>query len=77
MASSLNETDAIIVPNEEEQLQRDVEAQRWISGANGRPLTFFVSGRGDVGKSALINNLLGLNRNDENAATEATVYVQC
>ena len=68
---TLSEIDAPVVPNEEEQLQRDVDVQKWMAEAKGRPLAFFVAGSGEVGKSALINNLLGLDKNDENAAKEA------
>ena len=69
--ASIEAIDAPVVPNEEEQLQRDVDVQKWMAEARGRPLAFFVAGRGEVGKSALINNLLGLDKNDENAAKEA------
>ena len=68
-----SEVDVPFVPDEEAQLAVDVERQEirnWGTAAKGRPLTFLVAGAGGVGKSALSNNLLGLAKDDENAAVE-------
>ena len=61
------------VPVEEEQFELDKERQqirKWMSEAEGRALHFLAVGRGGVGKSALINNLLELDKGSENAAVE-------
>ena len=61
--SSMSET-LYVLPNEELDTERDVKVQEWKTLANARPLKFLVAGRGGVGKSSLINNLLELNRTD-------------
>ena len=53
-----------VLPNEELDTERDAKVQEWKTLANARPLKFLVAGRGGVGKSSLINNLLELNRTE-------------
>ena len=44
-----------------------IEVQRWKRIAKEKPLKFFVVGRGGVGKSALVNHLLELDREKDGA----------
>ena len=47
-----------VPPDEALDVERDVSVQKWKASAKSRPLKFLVAGRGGVGKSSLVNNIL-------------------
>ena len=67
--SSITETQHVL-PDEALETERDVKVREWKTLANERPLKFLVAGRGGVGKSSLINNLLELNSSSKEGAEE-------
>ena len=62
--------DLQVLPDEALDMERNVRVQQWKTLANARPLKFLVAGRGGVGKSSLVNNLLELDRSSEERARE-------
>ena len=67
--SCITETQHVL-PDEALDTERDVKVREWKTLASERPLKFLVAGRGGVGKSSLINNLLELNSSSEEGAEE-------
>ena len=51
----------LVITND--KLKEDL--QQWAKNKEGKPLVLVVVGRGGVGKSTLVNNLLGLKEGDE------------
>ena len=62
--------DQHVLPDEALDMERNVRVQQWKTLARARPLKFLVAGRGGVGKSSLVNNLLELDRSGEEGAKE-------
>ena len=64
--------------DEETSMELSVKMKEWAKNVSKRPLKFFVAGKGGAGKSALINNLLGLRKEEcakEGFTGEATTRV--
>ena len=59
-----------VLPDEALDMERSVGVQQWKTLARARPLKFLVEGRGGVGKSSLVNNLLELDRSSKEGARE-------
>ena len=59
-----------VLPDEALDMERAAEVQQWKGLENARPLKFLVAGRGGMGKSSLVNNLLELDRSSEEGAKE-------
>ena len=66
----MTDSEAHVLPDEELNTEREVEVLKWKKLAEERPLKFLVAGRGGMGKSSLVNNLLDLGRNTEEGAQE-------
>ena len=62
--------DLSVLPDEELDAEREALVQQWKKSSNERPLKFLVAGRGGVGKSSLVNNLLELDRSSDKGARE-------
>ena len=58
-----------VLPDEALDAERDAKVHEWKTQAK-RSLIFLVVGRGGMGKSSLINNLLELDRSCEEGAQE-------